>query len=137
MCVCVYDQYICALTFNSGFVTDSFYDDKNFGHKSTCERPVTPTPEGAIRLMDPTHSVDNGRLEVFLDGVWGTVCGRNFGINEADVVCGQLGFSAALRQGMVLDSSFYRWVWLDIEEVSLAKLIYTCMWFDEAMHTCH
>jgi len=35
---------------------------------------------------------DRGRLEVFHDGVWGTVCGDFFSDAAARVVCNMLGF---------------------------------------------
>ncbi|KAI8508928.1 Neurotrypsin [Branchiostoma belcheri] len=37
-----------------------------------------------------------GRLEVLLDGVWTTVCGRSWGDPEAQVACRQLGFPGAV-----------------------------------------
>jgi hypothetical protein len=33
-----------------------------------------------------------GRLEIFVDGEWGTICDDSFTIREAKVACRQLGF---------------------------------------------
>lgn len=44
----------------------------------------------AIYLKDELRI---GRLEVCLDGSYGTVCDAEFGKEEASVVCRELGFS--------------------------------------------
>eukprot|EP00798_Chlamydomonas_sp_ICE-L_P030945 gene30945-36001_t len=43
-----------------------------------------------IRLVDGSSGT-NGRVEVFVDGQWGTVCNDFFRVNAAKVVCSQLG----------------------------------------------
>ena len=45
----------------------------------------------AVRLVDGM-SENEGRLEVFHDGSWGSVCDDNFETNDAQVVCRQLGY---------------------------------------------
>ncbi|XP_028418270.1 protein bark beetle-like [Dendronephthya gigantea] len=47
-----------------------------------------------IRLADG-RSYDYGRLEIFVNGKWGTVCDYWFGYNDAQVACRQLGFMKA------------------------------------------
>ena len=48
------------------------------------------SPEGSLRLADGV--IDNeGRVEVCVNGVWGSVCDQGFDKTDAHVVCQQLG----------------------------------------------
>ena len=53
--------------------------------------------EGQLRLVNSPPSTTSGRLEIFLQGQWGTVCDDDFERTEAAVACRQLGFTSAIR----------------------------------------
>ena len=49
--------------------------------------------DGDIRLMDGTNEL-NGRVEICINNVWGTVCDSGFDSREAQVICKQLNYSS-------------------------------------------
>ncbi|WAR30551.1 DMBT1-like protein [Mya arenaria] len=52
-------------------------------------------PTAQIRLVNSGSQPNQGRLEIFYNNTWGTVCDDGFGTAEAGVACNMLGFSRA------------------------------------------
>ena len=50
--------------------------------------------DGQVRLTGGL-TVNQGLVEVYCNGQWGTVCDDAFGQSDADTVCRQLGYSTA------------------------------------------
>ena len=60
--------------------------------------PIGVDPnEGDLRLIDNLGQIARqfGRLEIYRNGVWGTVCIDGFDFYEGDIACRQLGFPYA------------------------------------------
>ncbi|XP_072043861.1 galectin-3-binding protein B-like [Amphiura filiformis] len=61
--------------------------------------------EGAVRLVSNKTGtvIEEGKVEVYHNGIWGTVCDHDLDEHVADVVCQQLG----LLHGVVSSGPFY------------------------------
>ena len=93
---------------------------------------------GDIRLMS-SISINQGRVEVYHSGIWGTVCDDQFDINEANVICRQLGFENGAEKA-THRASFGQGtgqIWMDgLQCTGTEDALYKCKSNGMGIHDC-
>ena len=98
---------------------------------------------GSVRLVNNQNSVNHqntlsGRVEVWSNGAWGTVCDDSWDLSDAAVVCRQLGYeytlSAPHRAAFGQGSGP---IWLDdVACVGNEPSIFNCTHRGISVHNC-
>ena len=66
-------------------------------HCMLCCSPTALCTHGAVRLVNGSSDGKSGRVEVCLNGLWGTVTHDGWGNWDSNLVCRQLGFYGNCR----------------------------------------
>ena len=94
--------------------------------------------EIAVRLQGPFAKSGVGRVEIFYKGKWGTVCDDYWNLNNAKVVCRQLGFPGAKTalQGYYVPDGTGQ-IWLDdVTCFGSEQFIGNCLHREWGSHDC-
>jgi len=80
-----------------------------------------------------------GRVEILLHGEWGTVCDDDWDLNDANVVCKQLGYS--MGASAARSSAYFREgsgiVWFDDVQCTGSEAhLYDCLNDGIGIHNC-
>ncbi|KAJ8283526.1 hypothetical protein COCON_G00023760 [Conger conger] len=71
----------------------SGFGSQNCGHSE--DAAVVCSASAQVRLVGGDDRC-SGRVEIYNDGQWGTVCDDSWGLNDTEVVCRQLGCGTAI-----------------------------------------
>ena len=119
--------------------SDRFYVSCQKGKpliSSKNKRKTLTFSPSAVRLVGGSGR-NGGRVEVYHNGVWGTVCGRWWGKSDGDVVCRQLGFSLGAETTAISYGPGSGIVWLDqVQCVGNEKSLDKCRHAGYGTSTC-
>ena len=97
VCVCMYLVFLSTKSKFYQLSIFSFSPAPFFFPPSFLPTVNFTAPYLPVRLVNGTHNSNNtqnltmGYVEIFYNNTWGTVCDTSWGIEDANIVCRQLG----------------------------------------------
>ena len=92
-----------------------------------------------VRLVDGPTKYE-GRVEVYHNGEWGTICDDRWDLNDAQVVCHELGYDDAIaaRHAAFYGKGLSKKIWLDdLNCVGTEWTIGNCLHVGWNVHDCN
>ncbi|KAM4690205.1 HHIP-like protein 1 isoform 1-T1 [Rhinophrynus dorsalis] len=106
---------------------------------SDTNRSSAELRNGTVRLVNSQNKSDRGRVEIFINGEWGTVCDDLWNSKAATVVCRQLGFShviKASKQAEFGEGQSLRILLDDVDCTGKEKTLLDCKHKEIGKHNC-
>ncbi|XP_078614102.1 sushi, nidogen and EGF-like domain-containing protein 1 [Branchiostoma floridae x Branchiostoma japonicum] len=99
--------------------------------------PFTIIPLGTVRLVGGNSEFE-GRVEINRGGTWGTICDGNWGIEEAQVVCREIGHGGAVAAfGSAHFGQGSGTIWLNnVDCAGNEDSLSTCPLLSDVTNTC-